>query len=231
MQSPFHKPVMALLCWAILLLSACRAETPRPPQKSPEQIERERQRAAREAAEIEAEARAEADSLFRAATGQEPPRAAGRPDAEASAPATLQATEGLEIPVYQSSRGGHKYFILRHIRSKPLCILQRYGKILQIPVVHTDNPRIDLHGTLNFFLIVGLHKHIQLQFSGQLVKIMHLHIIQNGCDEQHRIGPDGFCLIELVLIDHKVLSQDGKCRHLPDCFNICIEDRATPFLI
>ena len=55
MQSPFHKPVMALLCWAILLLSACRAETPRPPQKSPEQIERERQRAAREAAEIEAE--------------------------------------------------------------------------------------------------------------------------------------------------------------------------------
>ena len=70
MQSPFHKPVMALLCWAILLLSACRAETPRPPQKSPEQIERERQRAAREAAEIEAEARAEADSLFRAATGQ-----------------------------------------------------------------------------------------------------------------------------------------------------------------
>ena len=106
MQSPFHKSVMALLCWAILLLSACKAETPRPPQKSPEQIERERQRAAREAAEIEAEARAQADSIFRAATGQEPPGSSRRPAAETSGPAAAQTAGCLEIPVYQSSRGG-----------------------------------------------------------------------------------------------------------------------------
>ena len=142
--------------------------------------------------------------------------------------AGLTAEEDLKETTVQSMKKRLPWLIIllflgmivsfRHIRAKPSGMFQRDRKILKITVIDPDDSRVDLHRPFHLCLIMGLNQHIKFKFSCQLIKIMHLCIIENRCNQKYRICTDHFCLIKLILTDHEIFPQNRKAGFCPDFF-------------
>ena len=93
---------------------------------------------------------------------------------------------------------------------------------MQIAVVHADHPRSRLERTRQLLGLVGLHQRREAKPLAEPYVCLELGVTQNRADEEHRVGTDGLCLVDHVLVHHEILAKDGDRDGLGDPLEVLV---------
>ena len=81
------------------------------------------------------------------------------------------------------------------------------GEIVKIAVVHAEDFRAELDGTVSFVLVDHLGEHVHVERLGDGSQVRVLLVGKDGEHEQDRVGAEVARGVDLDLVDDEVLAQ------------------------
>ena len=104
----------------------------------------------------------------------------------------------------------------RNLVPQPGGVVQIHGEVLQIPIVHPDDPGPGRTRRGNLLGIVGFYQGGQAQILAGRLDTSPGFRIQQGADEEHAVRPHESRLVELVGVHREVLAEAWGCPPPPE---------------
>ena len=94
-------------------------------------------------------------------------------------------------------------------RCEAQCVIKIDDKCAEVTIVDADQRRIELEDTVEILGILDFDERLHPEFTGVIVKVAQVAVIQALGDQQDAVGSRGTGLDHLITINDEVLSQDG----------------------
>ena len=99
---------------------------------------------------------------------------------------------------------GYPHHAGRNFSGQAKRSFKRHFKSVQIPIVHSDEPRAGCNSRLQLFFVVHFHQRGHAVMFGQFPEIAHLAFRKNGRDQQNGISAMGRRLVNMIRVDSEV---------------------------
>src|SRR5438552_2936945 len=94
---------------------------------------------------------------------------------------------------------------------------------MQVAIVDADEERVKLARAAELLFVMHLDQGSQAKFASESSQSSQFVLFQHGSNEQYAVSPSSACFVQLVLVENKILAQNGQvdcgahCRKVSKC--------------